>query len=802
MIKKNERKKVEILAPAGSYESFQAALVSGADAIYAGGDLFGARAYAGNFSKEEMIRAIEEAHLFGKKVYLTVNTLLKEKELETRLYEYLAPFYEHGLDAVIVQDFGVLSFVRSRFPQMAVHASTQMTVTSALGACLLKKYGVERIVPARELSLPEIRRMKEECGLEIECFVHGALCYSYSGQCLFSSMLGGRSGNRGQCAQPCRLRYQAEGQKEPAHLLSPKDIMTLDLIPELVEAGIDSFKIEGRMKKPEYVAAVTKMYRKYTDLYLKNGKKGYRVSEEDKQELMDLYNRGGTCTGYYHMHNGKEMLSLERPNHAGIPAASVQRQKGRSVLLKALVELNKGDILEISEKENVTLGQDVRSKGTFSILVSKGTQIRPHTVLARTRNSRLIQEIQQQIQNSGCKRKVQAKAVFRKGEPIRMTVSGNGITVEVSGALAESAVKQPLNEERVEKQLCKTGNTEFTLEPLELEMEKDLFVPMQAVNELRREALEQFRKKLLECYERKLPEVKEETVLSEEKSPEAVRLIALVETKEQAEAAFACGDVQRIHIDGHLDGGIWKEGNMEWLRQQREKAACMGQKPEIYLALPHIFREQAEHIYHAQKDRIFSFPWDGMLVRNLESIEYLHRTGWKGTIQADHHLYTMNRRAEVFLEGEGISEMTFPLELNDKEMKEVRRDNEELVVYGYCPMMISAGCLKKTTTGCDHKSCVKKMKDRYQKTFSVKNYCDTCYNVIYNTAPLVLLDKKTEIAQIGTGNFRMHFTIESGEETKRILSLYGDVFLRGEAHAEIKDLFRDYTRGHFKRGIK
>lgn len=278
----NRERKAEILAPAGSYESFRAAILAGADAVYAGGPRFGARAYAKNFSKEQMLAAIDEAHLHGRKFYLTVNTLLKEPEM-AELFAYLEPFYNGGLDAVIVQDLGVFSFVRRWFPDMEIHVSTQMTVTGSEGAAFLKERGATRVVPARELSLEEVRRMKKETGMEIECFVHGALCYCYSGQCLMSSLIGGRSGNRGQCAQPCRLPYGANGEKR--YLLSPKDICTLDLIPDLIDAGIDSFKLEGRMKRPEYVAGVTGMYRKYTDLYLERGRAGYRVDETDPETV-------------------------------------------------------------------------------------------------------------------------------------------------------------------------------------------------------------------------------------------------------------------------------------------------------------------------------------------------------------------------------------------------------------------------------------------------------------------------------------------------------------------------------------
>ena len=445
MENRKKRREVEILAPAGTYEAFEAAIRSGADAVYAGGNLFGARAYAGNFDEETMIRAIREAHLYGRRLYLTVNTLIKEREMKERLFSFLKPFYENGLDAVLVQDLGALAFIREQFPDLAIHASTQMSVAGALGAGFLKQYGVERVVPARELSLAEIRKMKEETGLEIECFVQGALCYSYSGQCLFSSMLGGRSGNRGQCAQPCRLKYQAEGQKKPSCILSLKDIMALEDLPDLIEAGVDSFKIEGRMKKPEYVSETVRVYRKYTDLYLKKGRAGYQVSEEDKQRLMDLYNRGGSCRGYYHVQNGPEMLTPDRSNHAGIHSACVERQKGRSLLAKALVPLQKGDVLEISPKENVTLGQDVKKGGQFQLLVAKGTTVRPRTILARVRNERLIQEIQERIRAAEARRPVQAKAMFCMDEPSKLILKSGSFSVRVEGSSPQAAKKQAVD---------------------------------------------------------------------------------------------------------------------------------------------------------------------------------------------------------------------------------------------------------------------------------------------------------------------------------------------------------------------
>ena len=288
--------KYEVLAPAGSYECMLAAFNAGADAVYVGGQLFGARAFANNFNQEELIKAIDYAHMHNKKLFLTVNTLLKNQEIDKKLIEYLTPLYEAGLDAVIVQDFGVLSLVKEHFPKMDIHASTQMTVTGEHFAKVLKDYGVSRIVPARELSLKEIESIYKETGLEIECFVHGALCYSYSGMCLLSSLIGARSGNRGRCAQPCRLPYDVlfdNETKKEQYPLSPKDLCTLKILPKILKAGVYSLKIEGRMKKPEYVASVTSMYRKYVDIFVEKGEDGYikqrNIDMQQEQKRRILY---------------------------------------------------------------------------------------------------------------------------------------------------------------------------------------------------------------------------------------------------------------------------------------------------------------------------------------------------------------------------------------------------------------------------------------------------------------------------------------------------------------------------------
>lgn len=366
-----KERQIELLAPAGSYEGFEAAIGAGADAVYVGGAAFGARAYAKNFGEEELLKAIDTAHIHGKKLYLTVNTLLKNREMEERLFDYLSPFYREGLDAVIVQDLGVFSFIKKSFPELPLHASTQMTVTGPEGMRFLEEKGASRVVAARELSLEELKKMHMASPIEIEAFVHGALCYSYSGQCLMSSIFGGRSGNRGRCAQPCRLPYGTsltKGKYKNGREICPlslKDINTIEILPEILEAGVTSLKIEGRMKQPEYTAAVTSMYRKYLDILSSCKRDAYHVEERDMKYLVDVFNRGGSCRGYYEMQNGPSMMAFENEKKTGNVSIEIikrkEKIKGKLSLFSgspAILEVSFGDICVCAASGEVQAAQN------------------------------------------------------------------------------------------------------------------------------------------------------------------------------------------------------------------------------------------------------------------------------------------------------------------------------------------------------------------------------------------------------------------------------------------------------------
>lgn len=801
--------RVEILAPAGSMECLKAAIAAGADAVYTGGALFGARAYAHNLTEEELLEAIDYVHLHGRRLYLTVNTLIKDREMEKQMYDYLFPYYRQGLDAVIVQDIGLFRFIRKHFPDLPIHASTQMTLTGVDGAKFLEKEGAQRIVTSRELSMAEVKKIADETELEIESFVHGALCYCYSGQCLFSSFIGGRSGNRGQCAQPCRLLYRTPEAKRPQYLLSLKDICTLELIPEMIESGIYSFKIEGRMKKPEYAAAVAFQYRKYADLYLKYyeecpaeedpaayAMKKYRVREEDRQMLLDLYNRGGFHTGYYHTQNGREMISLNRPNHAGVPAVKVLAKKGRNVTAKALTDLYPQDIIELpmrkgrEKADNYTCKDAVRKGMNVQIPVFADTPFKMDEIWMRTRNSTLIDTLREEFVNGKIKERICGTFRLYPQEKATLTVKCRDAEITVAGEKAQEALSQPMSRERIEKQLRKTGNTEFEFSFLKAEIGEKVFLPMQSLNELRREALETLEKVICEKY-RRSGEVKDPEEDKTELSMEEEILsgwTASVRTAEQMEVILEEEAIGRIYADCTMFPRIWeKDSYVEWIT----KVHAAGK--EIYLVMPYIFRERTRKQYEAAYNRIFGAGWDGILIANYESFAFLKEHGYTGRIMTDYNLYEFNQESRKFWKEKGVFEFTAPVELTERELQDLRVKDGEVIVYGYLPMMISAGCIQKTTRGCLKKSGQTTITDRYRNPFVVKNECDYCYNILYNYVPLYLGDRMEEVYQIGPGRIRLMFTTERQQEVRQILSAY----FEGKELPE-----GTYTRGHWKRGIK
>lgn len=704
-------KKVELLAPAGSIESFYGAINAGADAIYLAGDRFGARAYAENFHTDSLVECIELAHLYNIKVYLTVNTLLKQNEI-VELEEYLLPAYKAGLDGVIVQDMGVAKVIHEAFPALELHASTQMTLTGPYSASYLKKLGFSRIVPSRELSLKELKNIKEKVSIELECFIHGAMCYCYSGQCLFSSVLGGRSGNRGRCAQPCRLNYKVIDENgnasEEYYPISMKDQETIGIIDKLIEAGIDSFKIEGRMKKPEYSAGVTSIYRKYIDFYYKSGK--LEISPKDLRILSLLYRRSEKQEGYYERQNGRDMITINSPSYNGADE----------------------ELLNSIRKQYIYYPRHLQIYGY---------------------------------------------AYFAVGQPAMLTLTYKDISITVEGMEVQAAQKQPISEENVLGQIDKLGDTPFVFENLDISLEEDVFYPLKALNALRRDAIERLKESILLEYgynsEKYIYTPMKLTKKQEQKQNYLGNCFsAFVQTKEQLDVIVEEQyPLEALYLDSCLLADLQKK-DIEEIRNNLPKT-------NLFIVLPYIFRgNNSSYInriwewYETYHDSI-----NGFLVRNLEELEWVKELSQEETsICLDAGMYNMNSYAQTIWKNDA-KRITLPYELTRKETLQLLNACEgeienEKIVYGRIPMMLSANCIAKTQGACkkDGRKHLLTLEDRYHVHFPVEISCENCSNVIYNSVPLCIWENLERYGSEAI--LRLQFTTESKVDTKRVLDYY------------------------------
>lgn len=716
-------KKVEILAPGGSKEAIYAGLSSGADAVYTGTSRFSARAYADNPSVEELCQILDFAHLHGKKIYLTVNTLLSEEELEHFLFDMIHPLYQCGLDAVIVQDFGVMDYLHRNFPGLALHASTQMTLLTGETANLLKPYGVTRIVPARELSLKEIARMRERTDLELEVFVHGALCYCYSGQCLMSQVIGGRSGNRGMCAQPCRLSYLADG-RECGHLLSPKDMCTLTHVDELIQAGVDSFKIEGRMKKPAYTAFTSHLYRLYADAALSGRHISDREVSQDLRRLAELYNRGGFSEGYLFAKSKKDIVYPLKNGHFGVCVGKVEKVDAHTVRYRLHEETNAQDILEFRDagqspiyeytvKEGAHAGEMVTAR------YQKGCVLRAGQFVYRTRNNALLGEIEEMISAGKENNRLKIRGVFcgKCGEPVRLDLQYGDIVCHVAGAGAEQAKGKPVQPEDIEKRLRKTGESEYEFEELEIELEENLFVPLGSIAALRREGLERLTACILGKYRRK-PVTKTSDILSEEPEQEKAFTIIQVTNFGQIQGVKSDKRANATNVRFHIR--LDEFSPVTWEQLQEELVGF-----SYYLSLPAVLRYENKKRFLADWRKYGSYlnreNCVGIIVDSIEALSDIEQmnavNNWE--LLAGEGLYVWNARTSRVHRELGIT-------------------GKLARVYGRCAVMTTEGCVGMELGRCQGRTGEKKticIQTPKGDAFEVVNYCHYCYNRIYEKMP-------------------------------------------------------------------
>lgn len=691
----------ELLAPAGTYETLIAVCNAGADAVYAAGTKYGARAYAGNFSDDELLSAISYVHLHGKKFYLTLNTLIKNSEFN-ELYDYILPLYERGLDAVIVQDLGVVDYIRKQFPLLPVHISTQATVCGSDAVDFFNKQGCERVVLARELSLEEIREIKNNTNLELEIFVHGALCYSYSGMCFYSSLIGGRSGNRGRCAQPCRMSYSIKGHEK--EYMSLKDLSALLVLDKICEAGVDSLKIEGRMKSTEYAAGVTSIYRKYLDI-LKTNPKQYNVLEKDIDIIEKLYQRRGFTEGYLFKHNGPEML--------------ISNDKSKYV-----------DIL--------------------SDYVQKDNKV-----------------------------KVKLSAYFTEGEEAVLVLSDNNDNyVSVSGEICEKAVKKALDEDTVKDKLGRVNDTPLEISSMDIEINGDIFIPLSALNNLRRMAVEAYLDLIDSKFKREIPKTVSIVKNIVNKTSDRFYTASFL-TFDQGFVLSGCDKIKRVYFPYDLYFGQ-EEKSLKLIDRFKSKGI------KVYLSMPEIFRVRTKKVFNNRLSEINEL-FDGFLIKNIDELEFIKNNLSMADAVCDHTLYTFNSTSLAYLRNY-YDKLTAPVELNFNELKNMDFTNGEIIIYGRYPMMYSANCLKKSSDKCTGLSDGLYYKDRKGMRFFVKSVCSGCYNIIYNSRYTSLLGVMEKVDKLNVSGLRYSFTDETKEQTEEIINNFNDP--------------ENFTRGHFIRGVE
>ncbi|MBQ6820038.1 MAG: U32 family peptidase [Clostridium sp.] len=782
-------KKVEILAPAGSMESLIAAMNKGADAVYLGGNKFSARAYASNFDNDNMIKAVDYVHSYGAKVYVTLNTILKENEINEAL-RYVGFLYEIGVDAIILQDLGLFKKIKEEYPEFEIHASTQMTIHNGEGALYFKEKGFHRIVLSRELSIDEVRYISKDLGIETEIFVHGALCISYSGQCLMSSMIGGRSGNRGRCAQPCRMEYTLKGVtsgEKKAHLLSPKDTCTIESIKDIIDSGTYSLKIEGRMKRPEYVAGVVDNYKKAVEKELY--KTDFNVSK-GKRELMQLFNRGGFSTAYLHKNLGRDMMSFKNPRNTGLPLGKVE--KNGEMILKEDIAI--GDGFRFKEtgyniNKIIKKGEEVKEAKRGERVKIFPTAYKPGDELYKSLDKKLFESLEDYLKPYFRKIELKAKVIFKESEPMKLIINYNNKEYEFIGEVVQKAERMPLSKERISEALVKSSDSVFKIKEVDFIDFKEGFLRVSDINNLRREALEGIQKSIAKGFRRRRPEkrIYSETNIDKDNN---LNILYQCITKEQLKALLD-EEVKDIAIDiFNRDKDALKINDIKELSKISDL--------NIYLKVPNIIKSEFDSITKVI-DKVKEYI-KGIVTVNVGIIrKYKDEL----IIIGDYKLNIINSEALKFYQKE-IDIPTLSLELNRKEIKSILKNNKgnvQGIIYGKTELMISEYCPIGSTFGeksaCNecNLACTRDkftLIDRMNEKFRVMTDI-FCRSYILNPSPLNLIEEKEDLKALGVNSFRVEFRDESYNEVKKVLRMI-------EGREEVNT--REYTKGHYRRGIE
>ena len=791
----------ELLCPAGSFESFMAAVNNGADAVYFGGRDFNARAGALNFSDEQLAEAIDYAHLRGAKVNITLNTLYKDVELD-RVLLFAEKMYKSGADAFIIQDIGFFSAIVKHMPEIRLHASTQMTVHSLEGAVFLKNQGFDRIVLSRELSIAEVSDIVKNSGIEIEVFAHGALCVSYSGQCLMSSFIGGRSGNRGKCAGSCRQLYNLmNGTKKGAegYLLSPRDIMTLDRLNEIVATGVHTLKIEGRMKSPEYVAVVTRAYREALDR-IAAGDMG--ASQDSLRDVTQIFNRGGSFTkGYFYDFAGADMMSNLTPKSTGTylgkiisVAKNTEKDGKRKCLIKIEESVTSGDGVEIWTQTKENTGGYINEKAQAGAIVTvyAGGEVAVGDDVYKSYDKELNDRASKMAIDDRKTIEINCDVSIIAGSPSVLKLERDGIEVTVEGEAAQIAQNNPTPKERIIEQLGKTGGTSFSLKFNKTDIGEDIYMPISSVNKLRRECVELFAEEYAEGFRRGVyvpfDSVKKETVPDKG----SYSLYVQVSNEEQLKAACEEG-IARVYytISGY---GAFQVKNL------LEKYAS---RTKIYIALPKIMRQGDIQALKSLFAELEDSETGGYLVSTYGQLA-LAKEMSKKEIIADYNFNILNNTAYDYIKDFGAGTVTLSTEATIEEMKAFPAG--EAVVYGNIPLMVTHQCpvglyAAGKTSGryckLKNKSDGFSLVDKTGANFPVHTDCESCYALILNGPKLNLQEKLNVFNGTNVKNLRLLFYTEDFPEVRKVIRSFKESLVGHFFPPE-----GDVTFGHFFREVK
>lgn len=827
---------VELLAPAGSFDALKAAVESGANAVYLAGESFGARSYAENFTCEVMEEAVRFAHLRNVAVHVAVNTVVDDSEFN-KLADYLLFLYRIEVDAIIVQDLGVARLAKELVPDLPLHASTQMTIHNLAGVKALEKLGFTRVVLARELNLDDIRYICQNSEAEIEVFVHGALCVCYSGQCLMSSMIGARSGNRGCCAQPCRLPYMLVDENDNImtdknigeYILSPKDLNTIEILPDLIDAGVVSFKIEGRMKRPEYVAVVVDTYRKAIDRIYESVKPS--ISDEEKKQLYQIFNRDFT-TAYLLKKQGKLMISDKRPNNRGLFIGRVVKYDKvvKRVTVKLSEAVNEGDEIDfwikVGGRISVKL-QDIEDKSGNKVTQAQPNDVisfylpkpvYPHDRAFKVFDIALTNFAQEKYKSKSAIRRISVsiKVTAKINSPLGLKIySSDGYFAEAgSEILGQKANDKPLTIDILKSQLARMGNTVYYLESVSADIDNNVMFPLSEINKARRLLTEKLDEARLSKYHRKknisVTKNYQKFFSNKNKKKNIPKIIISTDNIDTVKASIAA------KVNGVLFGGeSYQHRNISAENYKTAYELCKKAGVEIYFNTPRIIRESNIAELQDLFKEIFALNPDGVYIHNIGVTEML--SFYPLSLIADFSLISFNSYTIKQLGEMGFAKIVLSPELNENQIKNLSEKSSlplEYIVHGNIELMVSEYCPIGSFLGnIDKKACnmpcVKNsffLNDRKNERFPIM-MDQFCHTHILNSKTLSLLPYADTLPHLGLDSIRIEAKNMTPEKTALLIDVYKKYMgYTGTLSSQEKDIIfttegKDITRGHFHRGI-